>query len=186
MEIKNKDCVTLFARETTPSKCVFYVCKMSSKFSPTCGSKRRWAMYPRTTFKIDFRKRAFKHTFFIEIAACVSADIWSRNPYDFTKFALNFFYLFPCFRTKRPALFVIYCDKNISAERRCNELSIDVSFLIFGKKIKILRSDETNHLRSERRRENYTVTVFCILMYFPMSVKYAIGTYQDFSIYNLL
>ena len=34
-------------------------------------------------------------------------------------------------------------------------------FLIFGKKINILRSDETNHLRSERRRENYTV--FCTL-----------------------
>ena len=72
---------------------------------------------------------------------------------------LNILYLFPYFRTKRSALFVIYRDKNISHERRFNKLSIDVSFLIFGKKIKILRSDETNHLRSERRRENYTV--FC-------------------------
>ena len=35
------------------------------------------------------------------------------------------------------------------------------NFLIFGKKIKILRSGESNHLRSERRRENYTV--FCTL-----------------------
>ena len=74
---------------------------------------------------------------------------------------LKILYLFPYFRTKRPALFVIYPDKNISSERRFNELSIDVSFLIFGKKIIILRSGETNHLRSERRRENYTM--FCTL-----------------------
>ena len=39
---------------------------------------------------------------------------------------LKFLYLFPYFRTKRPALFVIYRDKNISTERRFNELSIDV------------------------------------------------------------
>ena len=35
-------------------------------------------------------------------------------------------YLFPYFRTKRPALFVIYRDKNISTERTFNKLSIDV------------------------------------------------------------
>ena len=39
---------------------------------------------------------------------------------------LKILYLFPYFRTKRPALFVIYRDKNISSERRFNELSIDV------------------------------------------------------------
>ena len=47
-----------------------------------------------------------------------------------TLFSLNLhlkiLYLFPYFRTKRPALFVIYRDKNISSERRLNELSIDV------------------------------------------------------------
>ena len=39
---------------------------------------------------------------------------------------LKILYLFPYFRSKRPALFVIYRDKNISTERRFNELSIDV------------------------------------------------------------
>ena len=39
---------------------------------------------------------------------------------------LKFLYLFPYFRTKRPALFVIYPDKNILSERRFNELSNDV------------------------------------------------------------
>ena len=66
------------------------------------------------------------HIFKKEIAACVLVDIWSRNPPVFTKFALKNLYLFPYFRTKRPALFVIYCDKNISTERRFDELSIDV------------------------------------------------------------
>ena len=114
---------------------------------------------PRTTFKIDLRKRAFKHKFFKEMAACVLVDIWSRKPSDFTNLHSKILYLFPYFRTKGPALFVIYCDKNISAERRFNELSIDVSFLIFGKKIKILRSDETNHrVRARGRSERSTLS----------------------------
>ena len=46
-------------------------------------------------------------------------------PPVFTKFALKNLYLFPYFRTKRPALFVLYRDKNISTERRFDELSID-------------------------------------------------------------
>ena len=154
--------MTLFVRETTLSKCVFYVCKMSSKFLPICGSKTRWAMYPRTTFKIYLRKRAFKRKVLKRNRRMRFGRYLVPNPLCFHEnLHLKMLYLFPYFRTKRPALFVIYHDNNISTERRFNELSIDVSFLIFGKKIKNLRSNETNHLRSERRRENYTV--FCTL-----------------------
>ena len=57
------------------------------------------------------------------------AYLWIFGPQT-PLFSLNLhlknLYLFPYFRTKRPALFVIYRDKNISAERRFNELSIDV------------------------------------------------------------
>ena len=150
-------------REKTLSKCVFYVCKMSHKFSPIYGSKTRWAMYPRTTFKIDLRKRAYKRKVFKRNRRKRFGQYLVPNPLFSRNLNLKILYLFPYFRTKRPALFVIYRDKNISPERRFNELSIDVSFLIFGKKMKILQSDETNHLRSERRCENYTV--FCTLRY---------------------
>ena len=53
--------LSLRRRQLCPN--VYFLYKMSIIFSPICGSKTRWTMYPWTTLKINLRKRAFKCKF---------------------------------------------------------------------------------------------------------------------------
>ena len=78
-----------------------------------------------------FKNKPLEKSFWMHILKKKSPHaFWSIFGPETPLFSLNlhlkFLYLFPYFRTKRPALFVIRRDKIISTERRFNELSIDV------------------------------------------------------------